>query len=200
MALTELREESVKNTLTSNCSSGSMSDPLPCSKFFVPMTPMIDWSHISGPVVNQGTCGSCYVFAALNVLETTLRISSLLKDTDTFSVQHVLDCSAENNVIYLHFFHLHFVLQGCDGGNPDKVFNFINKHGICLGQEYPVAYDARHRSDGVCLVEDCVHLKGSLIGVTNIDSGDTKALKEVLRSSGPVAVLLSGYGESFKVL
>lgn len=55
---------------------------------------------------NQGSCGSCYAVATVNMLEARLKIKfpKLRFKNLNLSVQHMLDCSYYN--------------QGCEGGYP----------------------------------------------------------------------------------
>mmetsp|Transcript_28513 Transcript_28513/g.25387 ORF Transcript_28513/g.25387 Transcript_28513/m.25387 type:complete len:152 (-) Transcript_28513:776-1231(-) len=62
-----------------------------------------DWSDYLPEVAkSQGSCGSCYIFASMTMLEMRLKIHE--KKDVKLSVQHVIDCSYQN--------------QGCDGGYP----------------------------------------------------------------------------------
>ena len=76
---------------------------------------------VVGLAKNQGTCGSCYVYAALSVIESgyTRRTGKML----TFSEQALLDMKKENKCTEL--------LNGCDGGLPDEVIQCVaNTNGF----------------------------------------------------------------------
>jgi hypothetical protein len=76
---------------------------------------------VVGLAKNQGTCGSCYVYAALSVIESgyTRRTGKML----TFSEQSLLDMKKENKCTEL--------LNGCDGGLPDEVIQCVaNTNGF----------------------------------------------------------------------
>ena len=34
----------------------------------------LDWSNVTGKAKNQGSCGSCYIFASTNMIEARLKI------------------------------------------------------------------------------------------------------------------------------
>ncbi len=72
------------------------------------------WEHAMGKVKNQGKCGSCYIFAFLEMLHTRLRI--LHGDETELSYQHAMDCMYFN--------------QGCQGGFPTLVAKFGNEVGF----------------------------------------------------------------------
>lgn len=82
----------------------------------------LDWRDrgIVGPVKNQWFCGSCYIFSAVGTIESNYAISHNSSSID-LSEQQVLDCNG---------------LSGCDGGWPDKVFEYAEKHGLCPHDDY----------------------------------------------------------------
>ena len=90
----------------------SLTDILP-TNFVWPMKGVV------GVAKNQGTCGSCYVYSAVAVIESghTRRTGKMLK----FSEQALLDMKKENKCTEL--------LNGCDGGLPDEVIQCIANTG-----------------------------------------------------------------------
>jgi len=68
-----------------------------------------DWRNVSGvnyvPAVrNQGSCGSCYAFSSLGMLESRLRVATKNQMRVNLSPQDVVGCSSYS--------------QGCEGGFP----------------------------------------------------------------------------------
>lgn len=66
-----------------------------------------DWRNVNGqnfvsPIRNQGTCGSCYAFASMAMLEARVRVESGNAKQPVFSTQNVVSCSSYS--------------QGCEGG------------------------------------------------------------------------------------
>lgn len=89
-----------------------------------------DWTDVGGKNYvptprKQGTCGSCYAFSSISSLESRLRIMTDLKDSTTFSTQHIISCN--------------FYTQGCEGGYAILVGKFLNEFEIlpesCLPYE-----------------------------------------------------------------
>jgi cathepsin C len=60
-----------------------------------------DWT---GPVRNQGHCGSCYAFSVAAMAESRIRVATKNQDKPVLSTQAMLSCSVTN--------------QGCMGGYP----------------------------------------------------------------------------------
>ena len=58
----------------------------------------IDWTNFEGrnfvsPVRNQGSCGSCYAFASMALVEARIRIASNLTNQVILSTQDPVSCS-----------------------------------------------------------------------------------------------------------
>jgi len=100
----------------------------------------VDWVNTSQyvtPVKNQGSCGSCWAFAAAGATESAYAIAK--GELRTLSEQELVDCSQ--------------VDYGCAGGWIDTALEYIylNK-GLALGSEYP--YTA---TDGTCKSSSYTH-------------------------------------------
>ncbi|CAJ0580564.1 unnamed protein product, partial [Mesorhabditis spiculigera] len=82
----------------------------------------IDWRFTGymPAVRNQGSCGSCYAFAAINAIEVQW---NWLGHNAAFSEQQIVDCAGSN--------------QGCNGGWPEKVFNYSKYYGNAAQSAYP---------------------------------------------------------------
>ncbi|XP_061923247.1 LOW QUALITY PROTEIN: dipeptidyl peptidase 1 [Entelurus aequoreus] len=80
-----------------------------------------DWRNVSGvnfvsPVRNQASCGSCYSFASMGMLEARIRIQTNNTHTPILSPQQVVSCSEYS--------------QGCDGGFPYLMGKYVQDFGI----------------------------------------------------------------------
>jgi hypothetical protein len=109
-------------------SSGAVSTSVPISLHVLPTT--FDWSHrvlptappAAGdwmtPVKSQGTCGSCWAFAALAAVEAKWNIQNANPNLDIdLSEQFVIDCWKG--------------AVGCGGGAPEQALDvFITATGV----------------------------------------------------------------------
>jgi cathepsin C len=73
-----------------------------------------DWKDYLRPAGSQGSCGSCYVYSTVRMLEARLKIK--FSHEAKLSVQHPLDCMIYN--------------QGCDGGYPFLVMKFSSEYEL----------------------------------------------------------------------
>jgi hypothetical protein len=96
----------------------------------------IDWTTkgVVSPVKNQGSCGSCWAFSAVAVLEAF----SLMKGVSVnLSEQQLVDCSrAQGNA-------------GCNGGYNIQGLAYVKLNGIASTSQYPyVAKDQNCKMTG----------------------------------------------------
>ncbi|KAL6736827.1 hypothetical protein Aduo_007133 [Ancylostoma duodenale] len=89
----------------------------------MPPPPSFDWrtKNVISPVKAQGKCGSCWAFAATATVEAAWAIAH--KEMRNLSEQTLLDCDLEDNA--------------CDGGDEDKAFRFIHRHGLAYAADLP---------------------------------------------------------------
>jgi len=83
----------------------------------------VDWVAAGkvSPVANQGMCGSCYTFSAVNAIESAIAIQDSTEPVQ-LSNQQILDCSHQ---------------RGCIGGTMDDSFDYASKAGLCEYHHYP---------------------------------------------------------------
>ncbi|XP_057379831.1 dipeptidyl peptidase 1-like [Daphnia carinata] len=88
-----------------------------------------DWRNVSGvnyvpAVKNQGSCGSCYAFSSMGMLESRLRVATKNQLQVNLSPQDIVSCSAYS--------------QGCEGGFPYLVAGkYAQDHGVVAEECYP---------------------------------------------------------------
>jgi len=132
----------------------------------------IDWRSKGAvtPVKNQASCGSCWAFSAIGIVEGWSQIKEgTLK---SLSEQQLVDCAGA------------YGNQGCNGGWHDKAVDYLSTVGSCLGADYP--YTAR---DGAC--------KKTCKPVTKPNAsvkGTTEAALLANIANGPVGVAVDASG------
>ena len=131
---------------------------------------------------DQGTCGSCYAFAAIGALESRWYIET--GNLTEFSVQEIIDCTAS----YLN--------ENCQGGIVSQVIAYVTNHGINLATDYP--YEGKFGNCSKKKNKINFKLKGYGIAIANDNSdSDDKVLKSTLVTQGPLAIFLNIDHESF---
>lgn len=93
-----------------------------------------DWSDkYATPVRDQGYCGSCWAFSAVNQIESDAIRAGISTRENLLSVQQVTACD--------HHSH------GCGGGTTERAYDYIMRSGgISYEQDYPYS-DASHVED-----------------------------------------------------
>jgi len=134
----------------------------------------IDW-RAKGAVThvkNQGSCGSCWAFSAVGVLEGAVQIKS--GTLHQFSEQQLVDCSGSHGN------------QGCNGGLMDNAFQWVIENGgICEEAAYPYT-----GHDGDCETK-CVVVPGTAVkSFTDIKARDETGLATAV-GGRPVAVAVA---------
>lgn len=131
-----------------------------------------DWREkkVVTPAKNQGGCGSCWTFAATEVIESHLAIATgkLLE----LAPQTLVDCVKNPDSCG--------GTGGCEGGTAELAFNYTRDFGIAL--EKDLHYTAH---DGQCPKYKAA-AKGT--GYVHLPSNDADALETALATKGPVAV------------
>lgn len=135
----------------------------------------IDWREkgIITPVKDQGQCGSCWAFAATEVLESVY--GKKTGDVEILSPQELVDCESTS--------------FGCSGGYPENALLYVIDHGLEKETEYP--YTA---ADGQCKEHDTNVKAASCFEVPPFNED---ILKDAVAQS-PVVVLIEADQRTFQ--
>jgi C1A family cysteine protease len=87
-----------------------------------------------GPILNQGSCGSCWAFSATETVQSYYAINK--GELPSLSEQQLVDCSGS------------YGNEGCNGGWPHWALAYVKQYGITTSAAYP--YTGR---DGTCKVQ-----------------------------------------------
>lgn len=122
------------------------------------------------PIKNQGQCGSCWSFSTTGSIEG----QNFLKHNklSSFSEQELVDCSKGDN-------------QGCEGGQMDAAFTWIETNGLCYESAYPYT-----GTDDTCKESSCT-AEVKVTSFVDIAEGNTDDLKTAVGTVGPVSVAVN---------
>lgn len=135
----------------------------------------VDWKNFDSKIKNQGSCGSCWAFAAAETLESSYAIHS--GKNIEIAPQQFVDCTKGES-------------DGCNGGWMDDVFDYVKTHKVCTEEEYK--YTAR---DGKCKEDKC-NIDLGLKGRVNVAPNSVEALLEAAEVS-PLSVAVDASPMSF---
>jgi len=140
-----------------------------------------DWDHLNLPIVNQGSCGSCWAISASEALEAQLQKnghSSSIK----VSAQALVDCVPNPQ-------HCGGT-GGCDGATGELAYDFVREHGIPLESdlEYTAQTGKCHHSEGLYPAAKRVRVDG----FHALPSNKYAPLMNALVQEGPAVVSVDG--------
>jgi len=119
-------------------SHNRVSVPLTQRNISASLPAAVNWalSNATTPVKNQGGCGSCWAFAATSSIESDIFIET--GHLPILAPQLYVDCVSNSDECG--------GTGGCAGATPEILFDYAEKNGARLEEEYP--YTAQ---EGVCL-------------------------------------------------
>jgi len=180
----DLSEKEFKEKYTGGFKTGLTASS--CSKFgssgkTIPLA--IDWTmpanKYSTAVKDQGYCGSCWAFSAVETIESAWAIKKgqLL----TLSEQQLVDCSKK------------YGNMACNGGLMDNAFHHVIDNGICSEESYPYT-SGKSAQSGAC--QSCSSV-ASLISCADVTPNNQIALAEAV-AQGPVSIAIQADSSIFQ--
>ena len=140
----------------------------------------VDWRDIGAvtPVKNQEQCGSCWAFSTTGAVEGQHYLKT--KQLVSLSEQNLVDCSSK------------WGNYGCNGGWPQRAFNYIRDNGgIDTEESYP--YEADNRT---CRFS-AKSVGATVTGYVRIPFGNESALLEAVTTVGPISVCIDVNSTNF---
>jgi C1A family cysteine protease len=134
----------------------------------------VNWAGVyTTAVKDQGVCGSCWAFSAVEQIESNSIMDGYLTTSDELSVQQVVSCDTTD--------------YGCDGGDVDTALEYVyDAGGLELADEYPYT-SGDLGVQGTCNV-DTGFFVVTATGFTLVES--ESAMEEYVWNSGPLSVCL----------
>jgi C1A family cysteine protease len=123
----------------------------------------------SGGILDSPQCGSCWAFSATGAIESSWAISK--GELINLSEQELVDCATG----------IKYGGHGCNGGQMDGAFKYVEQFGLCSDIEYP--YSATQTSCTKC--EQIVYISSCY----DVKSNDQLSLKNAVAIS-PVSVAI----------
>lgn len=144
-----------------------------------------DWRDVNGinyvsSIRNQGSCGSCYAFASMAMLESRIRVLTNNSQTPVLSTQEIVSCSP--------------YAQGCEGGFP---YLIAGKHAQDFGVVEEDCFPYQGFDSPCKMKAKCTRYYTSDYSyVGGFYGGCNEALmKKELVKNGPLAVSLQVYDD-----
>jgi hypothetical protein len=144
----------------------------------------VDWVQDGAvtPVKDQGSCGSCWTFSTSGSLEGAWKIAT--GNLVSVSEQQLIDCAKAGG------------LDGCNGGEMDPAFTYLENRDVCAEDGYPYL----KKAGNTCSEESCTVAipRGSVVGFKDVPAGDTKALMEAVAQQ-PVSTAVQAGQSAFQM-
>lgn len=145
-----------------------------------------EWSNCIHSIRDQKNCGSCWAFAASEVLSDRLCIASKGVLNVVLSPQNFVSCDSNN--------------MGCNGGYSDRSWYYLISDGIVTDDCYP--YVSGSGDTGICQINNqlCVnknvpYIKYKAANVRTFNS--IEEIKNDIFTNGPVETTFQIYQDFF---
>lgn len=143
----------------------------------------LDWRNNNGdwtsPIKSQGSCGSCWAFSAVGVVESRINIALNNPNYDIdLSEQDLISCSG---------------VGSCEGGQENDALEYIKSEGIVKESCFP--YSA---TNGSCSSK-CANWQNELIKVLvyNQLPASSSDIKQAIKNYGPVTVYVAVFEDFY---
>jgi cathepsin L len=139
------------------------------------------WDHLNLPIVNQGSCGSCWAISASEALEAQLQMRGHSSNVKV-SAQALVDCVPNPQ-------HCGGT-GGCDGATGELAYAFVRDHGIPMDSD--LTYTAQ---TGKCQYPEGLYPASQRVRVSGfhaLPSNKYAPLMNAVAQEGPTVVSVDG--------
>ena len=142
----------------------------------------VNWAGVyTTSVNNQGYCGSCWAFSAVEQIESDAIRTGLLKTTDKLSTQQVVSCDATSYGVPAMMEN-----WGCQGGNTETAYMYIAYNGgVTTSDDYP--YSSFYGSTGDCDTSKKTY--GITVASYHAVQGES-SMQDYVMSTGPLSICI----------
>jgi C1A family cysteine protease len=132
-------------------------------------------------VVNQNLCGSCYAFATIAAVESSISIATGTL-SNSLSAQQIMDCTYNIPLPLSNIKN-----TGCFGGyiSISMLYAANSEYGLCTSTAYPY-----NGYTGQCTEQKCAG-GAKIVGFNNVKNIDKIKLQNYIRNNGPVVASIS---------
>ena len=146
----------------------------------------IDWTSYTGPVLNQGACGSCFAEVSTELVQSYYNIKN--NDNIQLSIEQIVDCDLSDD--------------GCNGGDPEQALQYVKTNGgLCNYDSYPFTnksfiqgISTGNKCEKCNVVSGSAPLTVDIVNPYNSDEALIKALQ-----FGPVGIAITANATSFQL-
>ncbi|GMF21533.1 unnamed protein product [Phytophthora lilii] len=168
----------------------------------------LDWTTKDGgkyitPIKNQGTCGSCWAFAGVSVVESRYAIENDVQ-ASPLSVEQVLSCSAPLDHIRSKFEdNMTSSSEGCSGGMPFLTYEYLHlakPYGLSCGSVNPYVMatnETNTQCPSLTTSEVAVAWEQNVSDYKVVTPGSEQALLRAV-TRGPVTANIDATGDGFR--
>merc|ERR1712000_600517 len=163
--------EEFKERLTNYVPSGDTLPEMDLSHLPLEVAADVDWTGAyTTPVKDQGQCGSCWAFSAVEQMESDLMREHQTKIT--MSTQELVDCTGSGGR-----------RSGCEGGDPTSAYKVIEQLGG-IETENSYRYTAKN---GNCQFSKS-KVTATVSDYKSVGRGSESSMQSYVGSTGPLSV------------
>jgi len=155
----------------------------------------VDWFALgyTTPVKDQGQCGSCWAFSAVQGVESAWAVARNLTGSmgsriPVLAPEQVVDCDK--------------VDAGCNGGDLPPAYQYIQKAGLTLESLYPYtagktgkATACRTNITAVATIQGFVYASPPCTNAGNCNAVNEETLRDAVAQTGPSAICVNASGK-----